>query len=314
MRRRFLLFAATVLLVVIGGGFASVRMQSEVPRQRVEFFRASPGIAEHGIAQYRVRKVLDPERSTQWLYIDLRNADGATTGQITDISIGPKGRDRKTVVIERNGRTITNRFSFSERTYELIVDNTVVANSAMSEAVSVAAAEEYREELELAGRIILEVGRLLQEKVGQEEPSGSSGLVASVSSAFSSFVSALPLGTVALCAAAPQFDPECEGEEHAGEGFALARSVACQEATDDAHAECGWNEFCIGCCWLADECDCICLFGDFDCFCSRRGRECSGYPWGTQPLEDGLEHQLQDDEVGPRDFTRMMPSEGPDRR
>ncbi|MGD2113915.1 MAG: hypothetical protein PVG07_02610 [Acidobacteriota bacterium] len=65
----------------------------------------------------------------------------------------------------------------------------------------------------------------------------------------------------------------CSGYTCRGFGTGAARSLCCQNATNDANV-CCWNAICIGCCSFLD-CDAACGIGDYICFCGRTGTSCS---------------------------------------
>lgn len=61
-----------------------------------------------------------------------------------------------------------------------------------------------------------------------------------------------------------------------GEGGGAARSLACQNAINDANTKCT-NQWCWGCCgWIGqpDICDCACAIGDYLCWCGKTGKYC----------------------------------------
>jgi len=66
----------------------------------------------------------------------------------------------------------------------------------------------------------------------------------------------------------------CTGPRSRGDAVHTTKSGCCYEATNDVNLRC-WNQWCIGCCQLA-ECDAACVIGDYFCVCGRSGRECGG--------------------------------------
>lgn len=65
----------------------------------------------------------------------------------------------------------------------------------------------------------------------------------------------------------------CTGYRCRGEGVGSAKSLCCEDATNDANL-CCWNSLCIGCCSFLS-CDAGCAIGDYICFCGRTGTSCS---------------------------------------
>jgi len=64
----------------------------------------------------------------------------------------------------------------------------------------------------------------------------------------------------------------CTGYTCRGFGTGAAKSLCCQDATNDANV-CCWNSVCIGCCSFLS-CDAACGIGDYICFCGRTGTSC----------------------------------------
>lgn len=86
----------------------------------------------------------------------------------------------------------------------------------------------------------------------------------------------LPVDIGVTVYAAGHDEITCTGSQQCDWGFGSVRTVACNQAWEDAKYECT-NGWCIGCCEnLNPDCDCACLYDDLVCSCLSCGRACRG--------------------------------------